>query len=39
MKISEVCYRVGFKYPQQLSNDFKRVTGMYPSEYFNEHEK
>ena len=37
MKISEVCYRVGFKYPQQLSNDFKKVTGVYPSEYFTEH--
>lgn len=36
MKISEVCYRVGFKYPQQLSNDFKKVTGVYPSEYFTD---
>lgn len=34
LKIAEVCYRVGFKYPQQLSNDFKKVTGVYPSEYF-----
>ncbi len=36
MKITEVCYRVGFKYPQQLSNDFKKVTGVYPSEYFED---
>lgn len=34
MKIAEVCYRVGFKYPQQFSSDFKKVTGVYPSEYF-----
>ncbi len=36
MKIAEICYRVGFKYPQQLSNDFKKVTGVYPSEYFSD---
>lgn len=36
MRIAEVCYRVGFKYPQQFSNDFKKVTGVYPSEYFSE---
>lgn len=35
MKIAEICYRVGFKYPQQLSNDFKKVTGVYPSEFFS----
>lgn len=36
MRIAEICYRIGFKYPQQLSNDFKKVTGVYPSEYFGE---
>ncbi len=33
VKISEICYRVGYKYPQQLSKEFKRVTGVYPSIY------
>lgn len=39
MKIAEVCYRVGFKYPQQFSSDFKKVTGVYPSEYFSDEDK
>lgn len=34
LKISDICYQVGFKYPQQFSNDFKKVTGVYPSQYF-----
>lgn len=33
LKISDICYQVGFKYPQQFSNDFKKVTGVYPSRY------
>ncbi|MCC8026550.1 MAG: response regulator [Clostridium sp.] len=37
LKISDICYQVGFKYPQQFSNDFKRETGVYPSQY--QHEK
>lgn len=32
-RISDICYKVGFKYPQQFSNDFKKVTGVYPTEY------
>lgn len=35
IKISVICYRVGFKYPQQFSKEFKRVTGYYPSDYLN----
>lgn len=33
LRIADVSYRVGFKYPQQFSNDFKKVTGVYPTEY------
>lgn len=33
VRISDICYKVGFKYPQQFSNDFKKVTGLYPTEY------
>lgn len=33
LKISDICYQVGYKYPQQFSNQFKRVTGAYPSQY------
>ena len=33
MKISDICYKVGFKYPQQFSRDFKIVTGLYPTQY------
>ncbi len=33
IRIADVALTVGFKYPQQFSNDFKRVMGMYPSEY------
>lgn len=33
LKIADICYQVGFKYPQQFSNDFKKVTGVYPSQY------
>lgn len=33
LKISDICYKVGFKYPHQFSRDFKKVTGHYPSEY------
>lgn len=33
LKISDICYQVGFKYPQQLFNEFKKVTGVYPSRY------
>lgn len=33
LKIADICYQVGYKYPQQFSNEFKRVTGVYPSQY------
>lgn len=33
LKISDICYQVGFKYPQQFSNEFKKVTGVYPSRF------
>ncbi len=33
LRIADISYQVGFKYPQQFSNDFKKVTGVYPSEY------
>ena len=33
LKISDICYQVGYKYPQQFSNQFKWVTGVYPSQY------
>lgn len=33
LRIADVSYQVGFKYPQQFSNDFKKVTGIYPTEY------
>ncbi len=33
LKISDICYQVGYKYPQQFSNEFKRMTGVYPSQY------
>lgn len=33
LKISDICYQVGFKYPQQFSNEFRKVTGVYPSRY------
>lgn len=35
IKISDISTSVGFKYPQQFSQDFKRVMGFYPSEYVN----
>lgn len=37
MKVSDICYMVGFKYPQQFSRDFKKITGVYPSEYVSRH--
>lgn len=33
LKMSDICYKVGFKYPQQFSRDFKKVTGLYPTQY------
>lgn len=33
IRISEICYMVGFKYPQQFSRDFKKITGVYPSQF------
>lgn len=33
MKVSEICYKVGFKSPQQFSRCFKNITGIYPSQY------
>lgn len=33
LKIADVCYKAGFKYPHQFSRDFKKVTGQYPSKY------
>lgn len=38
LKIADISYKVGFKYPQQFSKGFKKVTGVYPTEYnFNKH--
>lgn len=36
LRIADVSYQVGFKYPQQFSNDFKKVTGVYPTEYIED---
>ena len=36
LKVSDICYMVGFKYPQQFSRDFKKATGIYPTEYTSE---
>lgn len=36
MNISDICYKVGFKYPQQFSRAFKSVTGVYPTQYRND---
>lgn len=33
LKIADICYKVGFKSPQQFSRDFKKITGVYPSEF------
>ena len=33
MKINDICYKVGLKYPQQFSRDFKKITGLYPTQY------
>lgn len=33
MKVSDICYKTGFKYPQQFSRDFKKVTGLSPTQY------
>lgn len=39
MKITDVGYKVGFNYPQQFSRDFKKITGVYPSQYVKNHFK
>lgn len=33
LKIADICYKVGFKSPQQFSRDFKKITGVYPSDF------
>lgn len=33
LNVSEIAYELGFKYPQQLTRVFKKVTGMTPQEF------
>ncbi|MCM1504490.1 MAG: helix-turn-helix domain-containing protein [Muribaculum sp.] len=33
LSLSEIAYRLGFKYPQHFSRFFKRNTGMTPNQY------
>lgn len=33
LNITSICYKCGFKYPQQFSRDFKKITGVYPTQY------